>query len=147
MFSIRLQLHFAYNTNMFSKIKIENVVYKMSAIFVRSQYVNTIVCQSLHVSVRNVKEDDDVIKWKHFPRYWPFVPGKFTGHRRGPSENVCSRSGQNWKNSVYKKKKKKRNTFMLMKAWQDSELAWPRMHVPWKTLAIYQTLGQCMAKS
>ena len=23
---------------------------------------------------------DDVIKWKHFPRYWPFVRG-FTGHR------------------------------------------------------------------
>ena len=23
---------------------------------------------------------DDVIKWKHFPRYWPFV-GEFTGHR------------------------------------------------------------------
>ena len=27
---------------------------------------------------------DDVIKWKHFPRYWPFVRGihrEFTGHR------------------------------------------------------------------
>ena len=24
--------------------------------------------------------NDDVIKWKHFPRYWPFVRG-FTGHR------------------------------------------------------------------
>ena len=25
-------------------------------------------------------ENDDVIKWEHFPRYWPFVRG-FTGHR------------------------------------------------------------------
>ena len=91
---------------MFSKIKIENVVYKMSAIFVRSQYANWIACPSLYVWVRNVKEDDDVIKWKHFPRYWPFVPGKFTGHRRGPSENVCSRSRQNWKKQRQQKEKK-----------------------------------------
>ena len=27
---------------------------------------------------------DDVIKWKHFPRYWPFVR-QFTGHRWIPS--------------------------------------------------------------
>ena len=26
---------------------------------------------------------DDVIKWKHFPRYWPLC-GEFTGHRRIP---------------------------------------------------------------
>ena len=24
---------------------------------------------------------DDAIKWKHFPRYWPFLLGKSTGHR------------------------------------------------------------------
>ena len=24
---------------------------------------------------------DDVIKWKYFPRYWPFVCGEFTGPR------------------------------------------------------------------
>ena len=24
---------------------------------------------------------DDVIKWKHFPRYWPFVTGKFPSQR------------------------------------------------------------------
>ena len=24
---------------------------------------------------------DDVIEWKHFPRYWPFVCGEFTGLR------------------------------------------------------------------
>ena len=38
-------------------------------------YINTRgidLVESLH---------DDVIKWKHFPRYWPFVRGKFTGPR------------------------------------------------------------------
>ena len=24
---------------------------------------------------------DDVIKWKHFPRYWPFVTGELPAHR------------------------------------------------------------------
>ena len=26
-------------------------------------------------TTRTYFEHDDVIKWKHFPRYWPFVPG------------------------------------------------------------------------
>ena len=29
-------------------------------------------------------EYDDVIKWKHFPRYWSFVRGEFPGHRWDP---------------------------------------------------------------
>ena len=24
---------------------------------------------------------DDAIKWIHYPRYWPFVRGEFTGHQ------------------------------------------------------------------
>ena len=32
------------------------------------------VCRTLHG--RNIERShDDVIKWKHFPRYWPFVRG------------------------------------------------------------------------
>ena len=30
---------------------------------------------------------DDVIKWKHFPRYWPLC-GEFTGHRWIPSKKA-----------------------------------------------------------
>ena len=30
--------------------------------------------KSYHIAV-NVCNHDDVIKWKHFPRYWPFVRG------------------------------------------------------------------------
>ena len=31
-------------------------------------------------TIINHANHDDVIKWKHFPRNWPFV-GEFTGHR------------------------------------------------------------------
>ena len=34
-----------------------------------------------HATGKSVSHDD-VIKWKHFPRYWPFVKGReTTGHR------------------------------------------------------------------
>ena len=32
---------------------------------------------------------DEVIKWKHFPRYWPFVRGEFTGDRASDAELWC----------------------------------------------------------
>ena len=34
--------------------------------------------------------DNDVIKWKHFPRYWPFVQGihQFIGHQWIPRTKV-----------------------------------------------------------
>ena len=32
----------------------------------------------------SLKTHDDVIKWKHFPRNWPFVRGKFTVPRWVP---------------------------------------------------------------
>ena len=32
--------------------------------------------------VSNPRDHDDVMKWKHFPRHWPFVrAGEFTGHK------------------------------------------------------------------
>ena len=33
------------------------------------------VLKQFHKNVCNVFEHEDVIKWKHFPRYWPFVRG------------------------------------------------------------------------
>ena len=37
---------------------------------------------------------DDVIKWKHFPRYWPFVPwsGEVTGLGEFPTQRPVTRS-------------------------------------------------------
>ena len=32
-------------------------------------------CVGIDVKTRVEKKHDDVIKWKHFPRYWPFVRG------------------------------------------------------------------------
>ena len=35
---------------------------------------------------------DDVVKWKHFPRYWPFVRGEFTGPGEFPAQWPVTRS-------------------------------------------------------
>ena len=32
---------------------------------------------------------DDVIKWKHFPRYWPFVPGIHRSPVNSPHKGQC----------------------------------------------------------
>ena len=39
-------------------------------------FVRYLVPQNMTSKVtKEIKEHDDVIKWKHFPRYWPFVRG------------------------------------------------------------------------
>ena len=38
--------------------------------------------QSVRTGVAYEWEHDDVIKWKHFPRYWPFVRGIHRGHTK-----------------------------------------------------------------
>ena len=38
-----------------------------------------------------VNKDDDVIKWKHFPRYWSFVR-EVTGPREFPTQRPVTRS-------------------------------------------------------
>ena len=41
-----------------------------------SLYLNTAHTLTLKIShMWNWQKHDDVIKWKHFPRYWPFVRG------------------------------------------------------------------------
>ena len=42
--------------------------------------INHTYCHSVLMSQLH----DDVIKWKHLTRYWPFVRGKFTGQRWVP---------------------------------------------------------------
>ena len=39
----------------------------------------------------NFDLDDEVIKWKHFPRYWPFC-GEFTGTDEFPTQRPVTRS-------------------------------------------------------
>ena len=36
---------------------------------------HSIECQEFQLPVTSQWRHDDVIKWKHFPRYWPFVRG------------------------------------------------------------------------
>ena len=70
----------------------ENVIFEMGAIlFTRRSYISQSNMRSHEISptdVENVEnkfkivksdvvsvKDDDVIKWKHSPRYWPFARG------------------------------------------------------------------------
>ena len=51
--------------------------------FARSQWEMTLLCNdvshwlvaSLKLALHSYVHHDDVIKWRHFPRYWPFVRG------------------------------------------------------------------------
>ena len=38
------------------------------------------------------RDHDDVIKWKHFPRYWPFVWGMYRPPMKIPSQRPVTRS-------------------------------------------------------
>ena len=58
------------------------VVWLPSLVYIGNPYANKTVsssatmCIDLGVSSRKKRlAHDDVIKWKHFPRYWPFVRG------------------------------------------------------------------------
>ena len=99
---------------------------------------------ALHVTLFH----DDVIKWKHFPRYWPFVRGI---HR---SSVNSSHKGQ-WRGDL---------TISLICAWingwvnnrEAGDLRWHRTHyhvtvMPWRcepTLSVcsqYLTAVKCAA--
>ena len=43
---------------------------------------------SIHL-VRTEQSHDDVIKWKHFPRYWPFVRGIHRSPVNSPQKGQC----------------------------------------------------------
>ena len=43
---------------------------------------------------------DDIIKWKHFPRFWPFVRGSHwspvRGIHRSPLNSLCASDAEHW---------------------------------------------------
>ena len=47
----------------------------------------SLYCISLDIHVRIIH--DDVIKWKHFPRYWPFVRGIHRSSVNSPHKGQC----------------------------------------------------------
>ena len=38
-------------------------------------FVSDSMCSTFYFQLRLLHIHDDIIKWKHFPRYWPFVRG------------------------------------------------------------------------
>ena len=60
-----------YSVSGKSGTRISWILFMMFSGLSRSRYT---VVNTLRSST-NVLYNDDVIKWKHFPRYWPFVQG------------------------------------------------------------------------
>ena len=48
--------------------------------------------KTLHGVFTETGQHDDVIKWKHFPRYWPFVRGIHRLPVNSPHKGQCTRS-------------------------------------------------------
>ena len=46
----------------------------LTTLFLHLMFLSVVCCARSHVSYSQ-RYHDDVIKWKHFPRYWPFVRG------------------------------------------------------------------------
>ena len=55
-----------WNVHSFSPVELAGSVYMWST------YIRHII---IYGSLQSRLSHDDVIKWKHFPRYWPFVRG------------------------------------------------------------------------
>ena len=55
------------------------------------KYLLKCLFKSSMVSHMSMTFHDDVIKWKHFPRYWPFVR-EFTGPGEFPAQRPVTRS-------------------------------------------------------
>ena len=53
---------------------------------------------SICVALCDWPEHDDVIKWKHFPRYWPFVRGIHRSPGDFPAQRPVTRSFDVWIN-------------------------------------------------
>ena len=71
---ITLQWDINQNTRLFiHENASENVVCEMTANLSSGRWVN--VDSTMEISEQSKPKHDDVIKWKHFPRYWPFVRG------------------------------------------------------------------------
>ena len=57
---------------------LQNTCYNVSKIFWRNVMISKFLentSRNLNIRISPRIAYDDVIKWKHFPRYWPFVRG------------------------------------------------------------------------
>ena len=87
--------HLSWNWHPRSTLTSPQIIYQhagLPAFCMRWRY--NLKRQSQHIHeweiTYNMLYHDDVIKWKHFPRYWPFVRGgEFTGP---PSQRPVTRS-------------------------------------------------------
>ena len=103
-----------------------------------SELCFTVCKQSSTLCTRTLKEcHDDVIKWKHFPRYWPFVRGIHRSSVNSPHK------GQ-WRGAL---------TFSLISAWingwvsnrQAGDLRRHRAHYDVTMMMAADAVALCVA--
>ena len=77
---------------------------------------------------------DDVIKWKHFPRYWPLW-GEFTGHRWIPLTKAVARSFD----VFFDLRRNKRLNKQLRRHWFETPLRqlWSHCNALWRHMSTW----------
>ena len=72
LLSIKIRNFLNQNTKLFNHENVsENIVCEKAAILSRADELSI----RISLSYIGYQQHEDVIKWKHFPRYWPFVRG------------------------------------------------------------------------
>ena len=78
------RIYFLFNWWWWTWFQITEMLWKMSLIktfrWPKHDYFRGVLQWMCYASLKSIwwpicPEHDDVIKWKHFPRYWPFVRG------------------------------------------------------------------------
>ena len=93
--------------------------------FISSNMPKVVVCSALSSSFTN---HDDVIKWKHFPRYWPYV-------RRIHRSPVNSPHKGQWRGALM---------FSLICAWINGSVNNHEAGDLWRICAHYDVTVMCL---
>ena len=62
---------------------------QLGSLYTQSKAYNQPALNMCNIVWLQTKSHDDVIKWKHFPRYWPFVRGINRSPGNSPHKGLC----------------------------------------------------------
>ena len=76
----QVQKHPSHSSKMQKIAVIKNIPYFLPVVYIKHSRagtgkMNILSCYGIYYISLTVYHHDDVIKWKHFPRYWSFVRG------------------------------------------------------------------------
>ena len=102
--------------------------------------------RNLIVTLNSNSGHDDVIKWKHFPGYWPFVRGIHRSPVNSPQKGqwrgalmfslICSRIND-WVNN------REAGDLRRRRAHYDVKVMFQQYHFPVISSIMYQTISSC----